>query len=315
LQAKQAVALARFAGADRDAAEELREAETQLTNAENSWKAGRPEEMVDISARQAISTAVKAESTAAVRKDAREKRNEQVRSDAETRQAENRFQEATDQIADLKRQLADETRSRELSERDGINYSQQIRDLRTENGKLRDQLASLKLEADNAKSRLSSLEGEKQAADEQRLRQEKIDSLNANLPEFMQSLKRFGTVVKNERGIVLTMPESFWSAIRASNFAPNSDAKLISLGELLSRNPDYRLTIESHTDNKGAPEELDALTQQRSKALADRLVTFGVAENRIDAKGMGAALPVAPNTTNVSRAKNRRVQIILVPAM
>jgi hypothetical protein len=60
LQGKQAVALARYAGADRDAPEELKEAETLLQNAEESWKAGRDEETVDITARRAISTAVKA---------------------------------------------------------------------------------------------------------------------------------------------------------------------------------------------------------------------------------------------------------------
>ena len=44
LQAKQAVALARFAGAERDALEELREAESLLAGAENSWKAKRDDE-------------------------------------------------------------------------------------------------------------------------------------------------------------------------------------------------------------------------------------------------------------------------------
>ncbi|MCV4753400.1 DUF4398 domain-containing protein, partial [Escherichia coli] len=86
LQAKQAIALAKFSGAERDAAEELQEAETLLASAEEQWKAGRKEEEVDITARRAISVAVKAESTAIVRRQAREKRNEQARNDAEIRQ-------------------------------------------------------------------------------------------------------------------------------------------------------------------------------------------------------------------------------------
>ena len=71
LQAKQAVALARFAGAERDASVELAEAETLLQNADASWKAGRDAELVDIAARKSISAAVKAETTAQVRKEAR----------------------------------------------------------------------------------------------------------------------------------------------------------------------------------------------------------------------------------------------------
>ncbi len=85
LQAKQAVALAKFAGAQRDAADELRQAETLLQSADEGWKAGRAEEDIDITARQAISAAVKAESTAAAQKVAREKRNERTRQDAEIR--------------------------------------------------------------------------------------------------------------------------------------------------------------------------------------------------------------------------------------
>src|SRR5690606_14504643 len=76
LQARQAVALARFAGAERDAATDLKEAENLLNSANEAWRAGRKEEEVDITARRAVSTAVKAESTAIVTRQAREKRNE-----------------------------------------------------------------------------------------------------------------------------------------------------------------------------------------------------------------------------------------------
>ncbi|MEJ7846596.1 MAG: OmpA family protein [Pyrinomonadaceae bacterium] len=313
LQAKQAVALARFAGAERDAAEEMREAASLLQNAETAWKAGRPEETVEITARQAVSVAVKAESTAIVRKAAREKRNEQTRSDAETRQAENRYQDAQNIITELRAQLADETRNKELSEREVSTYSTQIRELRAENGRLSEELGRIRVEAANAAQRLAAIESEKLASDEQRSRDEKMNNLMANQAGFVQSLKRFGTVAKNDRGIILTMPENFWSAIRSTTFAPNADVKLSSLGEVLANNPDYKLVIEAHTDDRGTPEELDDLTQQRARAIAERLSGFGVAEGRIEAKGMGAALPVAPNTTNASRAKNRRVQLVLVP--
>ena len=313
LQAKQAVALARFAGAQRDAPEELREAETLLTNAENAWKAGREEEAVDITARRAVSEAVKAESTAYVRKEAREKRNEKARADAETRQAEDRFADAQNQIAELKQQLQDEIKQRELSERDVTTYSAQIRELRAENGRLREELGRTKVEADNAKARIETIENEKRAADEQRQREQRAGNIEANQPAFMQSLRRFGSVSKNERGIILTLPENYWSAVRAANFAPAADSKIGPLGELLANNPEYKVVIESHTDDKGTSEELSALTEQRARSLAERLVGFGVADSRIEAKGMGATLPIAPNTTNVSRAKNRRINLILVP--
>lgn len=315
LQSKQAIALARFAGADRDAADEMREAEALTANAENTWRAGRDEELIDIAARKAISASVKAESTAFLRKEAREKRNERTRSDAEMRQAENKYQEALDQIAELKTQINDANRDKQLSERDVANYSTQLRELREENGRLRDELARAKVDAETAKSRVAAVESEKQAEDEKRARDERRNLLMANQPAFMQSLRKFGTVAKTERGIILILPETFWATTRTSNFAPIADAKLGSLGEMLGNNPDYRITIESHTDDRGAADELQSLTQQRAQAIADRLTGFGVSSNRIEAKGFGAALPVAPNTTNASRAKNRRVQILLVPSI
>lgn len=315
LQAKQALALAKYAGAERDAATELQEASSLLVNAEDAWKAGRPEESVDITARQSISAAVKAESTAMIRKDAREKRNEKSRADAETRAAENRYQDALDEIAELKRQIATETRTRELAERDGENYSQQIKELRQENGKLREELGRTRVEADNAKAKIESLENAQRSAEEQRVRSERLNGIQAAQPALIQSLKSFGTVAKNERGIVLTIPETFWSSIRSTSFAPTADGKLSSLAQLLNENADYRVIIESHTDNRGTDDELMSLTQQRSQAIGDRLTGFGIAGNRIESKGFAATIPVAPNTTNANRAKNRRVQVILVPVI
>ena len=308
LQAKQAVALARFAGGERDAADEMKEAVTYLETAEASWKAGRDEETVDIAARRAISAAVKAESTAAIRKEAREKRNETARQDAEIRKVEDRYSNAQSEMNDLRAQLAEETRQRELAERDVANYLAQLKDLRDENGRMREELGRTKVEADNAKARLTQIE-------EQAARQNKVNSLAANEESFMQALRKVGSVSKNERGIIVTLPESFWTTTRSSDFAPVADPKLGSLGEILVNNPDYKITIESHTDDRGTPEELDGLTTQRSRAIADRITGFGVAADRVDAKGLGATLPIAPNTTNANRSRNRRVHLILVPSI
>jgi outer membrane protein OmpA-like peptidoglycan-associated protein len=90
---------------------------------------------------------------------------------------------------------------------------------------------------------------------------------------------------------------------------------MTSLADIFVNNPDYNIVIEAHTDNNGTPGDLQALTQQRAQAIADRIASIGVAQNRMQASGMGAALPVAPNTTAANKAKNRRVQIILSPTL
>ena len=244
LQAKQALALAKFAGADRDAAEDLREAEALYANAEESWKAGRKEEDVDITARKAISTAVKAEGTAVVRRQAREQRNEQARNDAEVRKIEDRLAAALSEIEDLKRQLADETRARELAQRDVSNFSTQARELRSENARLSEDLGKAKVEAQTATARVTAIEQASRDAEEQRQREARLEALRSNEASLMASLRKFGTVTKTERGIVLTLAETYWSGPRATTFAPVANARLTSLGELLVNNTDYRFQIE-----------------------------------------------------------------------
>jgi outer membrane protein OmpA-like peptidoglycan-associated protein len=313
LQAKQALALAKFAGAQRDALSELQAAETLAQNAEKAWQAGRQEEEVDISARKAISAAVKAEDTAQARKEAREKRNEQTRQDEEIRKSEEKVTDAQNEVVELRNELARETRSRELAERDALNYSNQVKELRTENNDLREELRKAKAETEDAKVKLARLEGEKQAMTQQQEQTSRLNRLQANQAVLMQSLKRFGTVTKDERGIVLTLPETWWSGIRVNTFAPAAATKIDSLAEVLASNAEYKVMVESHTDDKGTADELQNLTQQRADAIAEKLMSAGVTQERIETKGFGATLPVVSNTTNANRAKNRRVQLILVP--
>lgn len=311
LQAQQAVALARFAGADRDAATELSEAETLLQNAQNAWQAGRDADTIDIAARRSIAAAVKAESLAQQRKEAREKRNEKLKTDAEIRAAEDRYLQAQNEITDLKEELARETRNRELAERDVANLTNQVRDLREENGRLREDLGKTKVELEAANTKAVAAENDKLAMQLQRDREIKAARIRAAEPDLINSLKSFGTVVKNERGIVLTLAETLWAGARSTSFVPQADGRLTSLAELLANNPDYRISIESHTDSTGDPDVLQTLTDRRSYLIADKFNTLGVAEGRIVAKGYGASVPVAPNTTAANRGKNRRIYVVL----
>lgn len=306
LQANQALSLARYAGAERDATEDFDQAKTLFQSADAAWKAGRAEEDVDITARKAIGAAVKAEMTAAVRKEAREQRNVRSRQDADLREQEEKYLDAQSEIANLKSELAREIRNRELAERDAQNYANQVSDLRAQLGKVQG-------EAETAKVKLATIEGQNRLLEAQRDREQKLNRLQSNTPVLMESLKRFGAVSQTERGIILVLPETYWTGTRVSTFAPNGEASVGSLSEVLANITDYRVIIESHTDNNGTPDELQNLTQTRAQTIADKIMSLGASSDRIEAKGFGAALPVAPNSTNANRAKNRRVQIVLAP--
>ncbi len=142
---------------------------------------------------------------------------------------------------------------------------------------------------------------------------ESSENIEANSTMLIQSLGRFGTVDQTDRGIVLTLDESYWSGIRVSSFADANSSKLDELGTILSNSPSYSIRVESHTDDRGEADQLSVLTSERAQAIADKLISGGVSGNRLETKGYGSAAPIVSNATRANRAKNRRVQLILRP--
>lgn len=311
LGARQAVNLARYAGAERDAPNELRAAQADLEQAESALRMRQPDREIDILARQAISSGAKAEDMALVRKASRERREELERRDAAVRNAERSVNSANQEISRLQSELNDERHARELAERDAVNATEQLRDARTEIARLRDEIQTVRADAEDAKVRLARIEGEKQAEDTRRSAEKRAADQRAAAENLKQQLSRFLTVRDTNRGMTLVLAESLWVNPRSSKLVPASAAKLDQIGALLANNPDYQITIESYTDNKGDQAALEQLTQDRARALSERLAAAGVDITRMQVSGMGAANPVAPNTTIASRAKNRRTEITL----
>jgi outer membrane protein OmpA-like peptidoglycan-associated protein len=314
LGARQAINLARYAGASRDAAEELREAQNALEQAENAWRLRQSEAEVDAAARRATSLGVRAEEVTETKKAARQRREEIARRDEAVRNAEENAATATQQIADLRTALDREQRARELAERDAVNATQQVRDLRTEVARLRDELQTVRAEGEDAKVKLARIEGERAAEAARRDNEQRAEQQRVNASTLKQTLSRYGTVRETSRGLVLVLPETLWTGARASDLSAAATAKLDPLAALLANNPDYQIVIESYTDNRGDEPSLQQLTQDRARVLAERFISAGVDGTRIQANGMGASNPVAPNSKPATRARNRRTEITLTPA-
>jgi outer membrane protein OmpA-like peptidoglycan-associated protein len=311
LGARQAVNLARYAGAERDAPDELRAAQADLQQAEAALRMRQPEREIDILARQAISSGAKAEDMALVRKAARERREEIERRDLAVRNAERNADNANQQIAALQRELNEVSHARDLAEKDALSANEKLRDARTEIARLRDEIQSVRADAEDSKVKLARLEGEKQADDARRNAEKRAADERAAAENLKQSLSRFFTVKDSNRGMMLVLAESLWLNPRSAKLAPASAAKLDQIGALLANNPDYQITIDSFTDNKGDAPALEELTQDRARVLSERLAAAGVDVTRIQANGQGANNPVAPNTTIANRAKNRRTEITI----
>jgi outer membrane protein OmpA-like peptidoglycan-associated protein len=311
LGARQAINLARYAGAERDAPTELRAAEADLQQAESALRMRQNDREIDILARQATSSGAKAEDMAVVRRASRERREEIERRDLAVRKAEESAETANQEITRLKAELDSERHGRELAERDSLNATEKLRDARTEIARLREEIQTVRADGDDAKIKLARIEGEKQAEDARRANEKRAADLRTAAETLKQTLARFGTVRDGSHGMTLVFAESIWAGPRSANLVAAAAAKLDQIGALLANNPDYQISIESFTDNHGDEGALQQLTQDRARTLSERLAAAGVDVTRIQASGLGAANPVAPNTTVASRAKNRRTEITL----
>jgi outer membrane protein OmpA-like peptidoglycan-associated protein/ABC-type nitrate/sulfonate/bicarbonate transport system substrate-binding protein len=74
------------------------------------------------------------------------------------------------------------------------------------------------------------------------------------------------------------------------------------------------IRIEGNTDNVGDNEWNRKLSKRRAQAIADYLISRGVDATRIVARGNGAGKPIASNKTTEGRARNRRTDVLFIPA-
>lgn len=92
---------------------------------------------------------------------------------------------------------------------------------------------------------------------------------------------------------------------------PESQATLDEILRLLTQQPGLSLRIVGHTDTQGALDYNLRLSQARADAVRDRLITQGgIAAARLSAHGVAFLAPVASNSDEAGRAKNRRVELL-----
>src|SRR5262245_6648572 len=93
---------------------------------------------------------------------------------------------------------------------------------------------------------------------------------------------------------------------------PESVATVNSLVAVLTAFPAVSVALEGYTDNTGDPAANKKLSLDRAVAVKDLMVKGGIADPRITTAGYGQENPVAPNDTEQGRAKNRRLEMVVV---
>jgi outer membrane protein OmpA-like peptidoglycan-associated protein len=118
--------------------------------------------------------------------------------------------------------------------------------------------------------------------------------------------------VLNEATKKIEIKEAVFFEKSEAKIDPRSFGLLDDVARVLAENPQVRrVSIEGHTDDRGGAELNRKLSEQRAGAVRAYLVSKGVAEGRLAAKGFGPSRPIADNATPTGRSMNRRVEFLV----
>jgi len=131
--------------------------------------------------------------------------------------------------------------------------------------------------------------------------------------ELRQQLGSNVQIVNTGSALVVTMPQDILFAIDSAQLSGALQSDLAVLAQHLNKYADSNVQVVGHTDNTGAAAYNLNLSRQRAAAVANTLISNGVASSRITAIGRGEDQPVTSNLTPEGRAQNRRVEIIIIP--
>jgi outer membrane protein OmpA-like peptidoglycan-associated protein len=111
----------------------------------------------------------------------------------------------------------------------------------------------------------------------------------------------------------ITIKQQIQFALDSAVILPESFGLLTEIADVIIRHPEVKqVEVQGHTDNSGTPEHNNVLSEQRAEAVRAWLVQHGVPDGRLVARGYGQDKPLVPNVTPQTRARNRRVQFIIL---
>ena len=161
-------------------------------------------------------------------------------------------------------------------------------------------------QAAQAKAAAQAAEAAAQTASEQeaerageQARQDLMGRLNQALP-----------TEETDRGLVSEVG-GVQFATGTANLSPKAREGLARFAGIVASYPDLKFKVEGHTDSTGSDATNQELSTKRAIAVRDYLIGQHVAASTIDAEGLGSSNPIADNSTNDGRARNRRVEIVI----
>jgi outer membrane protein OmpA-like peptidoglycan-associated protein len=311
-QARNAMRIARNAGAEKYAGPSIAKAAQQLQSAEDLYRQKRDKKTVVAAARDAVQTAEEAR-VISVKEKAEEEAQAKARADKA--EAEARAAKARQDAADEAKRRADAEQARLAAEAAKADAER----LRAEAEKAAAEAAKAREEAE--KARAAALADQRAALEQKRAAEAdaviaraaaaKAEQEKAELRA--QLLAQLNAVLQTQdsaRGLIVNMSDVLFDT-GSYTLRPAAREKLAKISGILLAHRGLILQIEGHTDSVGADEFNQRLSEQRAGSVLDFLAQQGVPEPSMTSRGFGKTQPVASNDTAEGRQKNRRVELVV----
>lgn len=136
-----------------------------------------------------------------------------------------------------------------------------------------------------------------------------VDYTKMEVPNDKEATYEVGIKIDPPKDFVL---DNVYFDTGKSTLKPNSNKALNDLVEVLKIKNTMVIEIQGHTDDVGKPEDNMKLSQERADEVRKYLISKGIEAARVTAKGYGQTMPVADNSTEAGKAKNRRTSLKVI---
>jgi outer membrane protein OmpA-like peptidoglycan-associated protein len=314
-EARNAVELARLAGADRYAADTFNKAAALLTDAEQAREKRRSKNDIMMPARQAAQTAEDARLVGLQRQEeafqAEQQRLAKVREDDalararaeadQRRQAELNAQAAAAQAQTAAAQRAEAERAK--ADADAARAQAEAERQRAESARAAAEAERQRADAARVAAEASLRNAEAEAANAEREKAELRERLRQQLNVILETRE-------TARGLIVNLSDVLFDTGQAT-LKPGAREKLARVSGILVTHPDLKLEIEGHTDSVGSNAYNQGLSERRAESVRAYLVSQRISPQNITTVGFGESRPVATNTTAAGRQQNRRVELVV----
>jgi len=323
-EARNAVEIARWTGAEHYAGDTFYKAVVGLENAEGylSGKAGK--KPIGTVAREAVQMAEDAR-IITVKKIEEEQLATERRVGAEREAHAQR--ETAAALSETAAVLSEADRAKREAERARLAAVETAERLKRENDATAaaalNEADRLKRESDArllaANTETDRLKQENEAqriaaqADLDRLAREKAQAEAERTQLRADLLLQFNAILQTRdtaRGLIVNMSDVLFDTAKHS-LRPAAREKLAKVAGIISGHPGLRLAVEGYTDSVGSDDYNQKLSEQRGESVRDYLTQEGVQSASVTSAGFGKAQPVASNDTAAGRQQNRRVELVV----